>query len=155
MQGFARIVDALGGVEVNNPIAFQYDGHTFEEGLIHLDGDTALKYARMRYQDPRGDLGRNERQRQVLKAMMNKAASPAVLANLGTVLESLGSSVTTNITFDEMKKLGNDYRNVIRQVDTVEIKGHGQKINGVYYLIISDDEKKRIRSLVKKQLDQG
>lgn len=155
MQGFAKIVDALGGVEVDNPFAFRYGGHTFEEGPIHLDGDTALKYARMRYGDPRGDIGRNERQRQVLKAMIQKAASPAILANLGDVLESLGSSVTTNITFDEMKKLGNDYRNAIRRVDTLEIKGHGEKINGIYYLIVSDQEKNRIRSLVKEQLERG
>lgn len=154
MQGFAKIVDALGGVEVNNPFAFQYGGHTFEEGLIHLDGETALKYSRMRYGDPRGDIGRNERQRQVLKAMMKKAASPAILANLGNVLNSLGSSVTTNITFDEMKMLANDYRNVIRKVDTLEIKGRGEKINGIYYLIVSDEEKKRIQSLVKRQLDR-
>ncbi|PRX40342.1 LytR family transcriptional attenuator [Planifilum fimeticola] len=153
MQGFARIVDALGGVEVDNPFAFQYGGHTFEKGRIHLDGDTALKYARMRYEDPRGDLGRNERQRQVLKSMIKKAASPGIVANLGTILESLGSSVTTNITFDEMKKLGDDYRNAIRKVDTLEIKGRGQKINGIYYLIVSEEEKKRIRSLVKKQLE--
>jgi LCP family protein required for cell wall assembly len=153
MQGFAKIVDALGGVEVDNPFAFQYGGHTFEKGRIHLDGDTALKYARMRYEDPRGDLGRNERQRQVLKSMIKKAASPGIVANLGTILESLGSSVTTNITFDEMKKLGDDYRNAIRKVDTLEIKGRGQKINGIYYLIVSEEEKKRIRSLVKKQLE--
>jgi LCP family protein required for cell wall assembly len=153
MLGFARIVDALGGVEVDNPFAFRYAGHTFEKGRIHLDGDTALKYARMRYEDPRGDLGRNERQRQVLKSMIQKAASPGIVANLGTILESLGSSVTTNITFDEMKKLGDDYRNAIRQVETLEIKGRGQKINGIYYLIVSEEEKKRIRSLVKKQLE--
>lgn len=154
MQGFARIVDALGGVEVDNPFAFQYGGHTFDKGRIHLDGDTALKYARMRYEDPRGDLGRNERQRLVLKSMIKKAASPGIVANLGTVLESLGSSVTTNITFDEMKKLGSDYRNAIRQVETLEIKGRGQKIDGIYYLIVSEDERNRIRSIVKKQLEQ-
>ena len=154
MQGFARIVDALGGVEVDNPFAFRYDGHTFEKGRIHLDGDTALKYARMRYEDPRGDLGRNERQRRVLKSMIKKAASPGIVANLGTVLESLGSSVTTNITFEEMKKLGSDYRNAIRQVETLEIKGRGQKIDGIYYLIVSEEEKNRIRSIVKKQLEQ-
>lgn len=155
MQGFARIVDALGGVEVNNPFAFEYGGHTFEEGLIHLNGDAALKYTRMRYEDPRGDFGRNERQRLVLKAMIKKAASPAVLANLGTVLQSLGSSVTTNVTFDEMKKLGNEYRDAIRRVETLEIKGRGQKINGIYYFIVSDEEKNRIRTLVKKQLEQN
>lgn len=154
MQGFAKIVDALGGVEVDNPFAFRYDGHTFEKGRIHLDGDTALKYARMRYEDPRGDLGRNERQRRVLKSMIEKAASPGILANLGTVLESLGSSVTTNITFEEMKKLGNDYRNAIRQVETLEIKGRGRKIDGIYYLIVSEEEKRRVRSLVKKQLER-
>src|SRR5690606_321166 len=146
MQEFAKIVDALGGVEVDNPFAFRYDGHTFEKGRIHLDGDTALKYARMRYEDPRGDLGRNERQRRVLKSMIEKAASPGILANLGTVLESLGSSVTTNINFEEMKKLGNDYRNAIRQVETLEIKGRGRKIDGIYYLIVSEEEKRRVRS---------
>jgi anionic cell wall polymer biosynthesis LytR-Cps2A-Psr (LCP) family protein len=50
-------------------------------GCQELDGRNALAYVRMRYADPRGDLGRVERQQQFLSSVMKKAATPAVLLN--------------------------------------------------------------------------
>ena len=71
MEGFKDIVDAVGGVEVNNTLAF--DGYA--EGTIQLDGDEALGYVRMRKQDPEGDFGRQDRQKQVIQGIMKKGAS--------------------------------------------------------------------------------
>ncbi len=55
MDGFKDIVDAVGGVDVNNDLDFTYEGIHFEKGNIHLDGRKALHYSRMRKLDPRGD----------------------------------------------------------------------------------------------------
>ncbi|PTX53724.1 LytR family transcriptional attenuator [Melghirimyces profundicolus] len=152
MEGFAQIIDTLGGVDVHNQFAFHYEGYSFPEGALHLNGVKALKYSRMRYDDPRGDLGRNERQRQVLRAVMDKAASPSILADLTEILRSLGSSVKTNISPDELQKMSRDYRTAVQNVNTIEIKGSGTKISGIYYYIVSEQERNRISEAMNNQL---
>ena len=80
--GFASVVDSLGGVDICVPRDIKDDkAHIdLKKGCQSLDGPTALGYVRARYSDPKGDLGRAERQRQFLGAVMKKAATP------GTVL---------------------------------------------------------------------
>jgi LCP family protein required for cell wall assembly len=81
--GFVGIVDAVGGVDVcvPSPIDDEKAGLHVTGGCQVLDGPTALAYVRARYFDPRGDLGRVERQQQVLAALADRLADPATLAN--------------------------------------------------------------------------
>lgn len=153
MEGFAQIVDTLGGVDVTNKFSFNYEGYSFPEGNLHLNGVKALKYSRMRYDDPRGDFGRAERQRQVLKAIIQKASTPAVLTKLGEILQSLGDNVRTNLTFEEMQTMSTSYRQAARNIRQEEIKGRGTKINGVYYYIVPQEERNRLNALIKQQLE--
>ncbi len=83
MQGFGPLVDAVGGVNLCMDFDAQDDfsGLNWEAGCHHADGTTALAFARMRYADPRGDLGRAQRQREVISAVTAKAMSPATLLN--------------------------------------------------------------------------
>lgn len=82
LGGFADVVDAVGGVEVCVKHALNDEkAHiNVKKGCQTMDGKTALGYARARYSDPRGDLGRVERQRQVLAAIAKKTLSPGVIA---------------------------------------------------------------------------
>ena len=79
--GFASVVDSLGGVDIcvkfdmNDPKA----GINLKKGCQTLDGKNALGYVRARYSDPRGDIGRADRQRQFLAAIMKKAATPSTV----------------------------------------------------------------------------
>lgn len=81
--GFVNLVDAVGGVEMCLPTAIKdKDSHIdLPKGCQTLNGVEALGYVRMRKADPRGDLGRVERQRAVLAAVAKKAASPASVIN--------------------------------------------------------------------------
>jgi LCP family protein required for cell wall assembly len=81
--GFVNVVDAVGGVEMCLPTAIKdKDSHIdLPKGCQTLNGVEALGYVRMRKADPRGDLGRVERQRAVLAAVAKKAASPATVIN--------------------------------------------------------------------------
>ena len=76
--GFAGVVDSLGGVEVcvKRDIKDNKAHIDLKKGCQTLDGKNALGYVRARYSDPKGDLGRAERQRQFLGAIMKKAATP-------------------------------------------------------------------------------
>lgn len=79
--GFASVVDSVGGVDICVP--FDMDdpraGINLKQGCQTMDGPTALGYVRARYSDPRGDLGRAERQRQFLAAIMHQAATPSTV----------------------------------------------------------------------------
>lgn len=81
--GFAGIVDALGGVEMCLDEAIKDDKAHIDlpVGCQNLDGKNALGYARARSFDPRSDLGRVERQRELMGNIVDKAASPGTLIN--------------------------------------------------------------------------
>lgn len=81
--GFASVVDSLGGVDICVP--FDMDdpkAHIdLAKGCQTLDGKNALGFVRARYSDPRGDIGRADRQRQFLAAIMKGAATPSTVLN--------------------------------------------------------------------------
>jgi LCP family protein required for cell wall assembly len=81
--GFVNIIDALGGIRMCVPKAIQDRDSKLDlpKGCQTLSGVEALGYVRMRKADPRGDLGRVERQREMLAAVADKAASPATVLN--------------------------------------------------------------------------
>ena len=72
MQGMRDLIDAVGGIEVTNKIDFTLEGVHVPKGTITLDGKTGLAYARMRKQDPEGDIGRQKRQREVVTKIVKK-----------------------------------------------------------------------------------
>lgn len=81
--GLVDVVDAVGGIEVCPESAMQdKDAHIdIPAGCQTVDGVTALGYVRARKSDTRGDLGRIERQREVIATVMKKAASPLSILN--------------------------------------------------------------------------
>jgi LCP family protein required for cell wall assembly len=82
-KGIRDITDAVGGVNmcIAADVKDKNSGLNLKEGCQELNGKEALAYVRMRYADPKGDLGRVERQQQFLSSVMKKAATPAVLLN--------------------------------------------------------------------------
>lgn len=153
MEAFKEIVDALGGVTVTNAFTFSSGGHQFAEGPITLNGEAALAYSRMRYEDPKGDLGRNIRQQQIIKAIIKKGASFQTVTKFGNILNSLEENVKTNLTFDEMKKIQKHYRGAAENTESFEIKGSGTRINNIYYYIVTEDERNTISARLKEHLE--
>lgn len=155
MEGFKDIVDAVGGVTVNNAFAFEYEGESFPKGEITLNGEKALKYTRMRYDDPRGDFGRQDRQKQVIEAIIKKGASLSSLVNYSDILEAIGKNVRTNMTFDEMKQIQANYKEARHHIGQLQMQGKGQKMNGIYYFIVPEEEREMISNQLKKHLNIG
>jgi polyisoprenyl-teichoic acid--peptidoglycan teichoic acid transferase len=155
MEGFKDIVDAVGGVTVHNDRAFTYEGVTFPKGEITLDGEKALKYSRMRKQDPRGDFGRQDRQKQIIQAVIEKGASIQSLAKYDDVLFAIGENVKTNMTFDEMMDIQKHYKDTSHNLEQFHMNGTGKKINGIYYLIVPDKERKALSEKLKAHLEMG
>ncbi|MBR2066782.1 MAG: LCP family protein [Solobacterium sp.] len=99
---FRNIVDALGGIEVDNPYAFAFwdnQAMRFEEGRIKLDGMQALLFCRERKTLPNGDFGRNMHQQMVMQAIIEKACSPEMIPTFGKVVESVKNEYLTNLEY--------------------------------------------------------
>jgi LCP family protein required for cell wall assembly len=79
--GVEEIVNALGGVELcyDADVNDERSELVWTKGCHEADGHTALAFSRMRYADPKGDIGRAERQRQVIGAIGDKAANPSIV----------------------------------------------------------------------------
>jgi polyisoprenyl-teichoic acid--peptidoglycan teichoic acid transferase len=154
MDGFKDIVNAVGGVTVNNDLNFSYGGYSFEEGQLTLSGKEALAFSRMRYDDPRGDFGRQLRQREVIQGVINEGASVSSLWNFDNIFDALGDNVKTNLKFEEMVDIQKHYKSASKDIEQIQIKtGSGTKIDGIYYYVIPDEELNEIRSTLQDHLE--
>lgn len=158
MQGLSDLVDAVGGITVNNKLdwydeGFYKKGYHYKKGEIQLNGPQALGYARMRHQDSRGDFGRNERQRQVITAILNKGKSLTSVAHMQAILDAVGSNVKTNLTFDEMKSIATNYRQCRDHIYDYEAYGTTSTINGASYVLVSQDERNKIHTMIQEEKD--
>ncbi|MFB6588499.1 LytR family transcriptional regulator [Bacillus thuringiensis] len=154
MAGFKDIVDAVGGVEVNNDLEFTSREQHFAKGNIHLNGETALKYTRMRYEDPRGDFGRQMRQRQVIQAVIKKGASVSSLASYGDVLKAIEKNVKTSLTQDQMFDIQKNYKDCMENSEEIQIPGDGHKAaDGIWYYYVPDAAKQDITNKLRAHLE--
>ena len=131
MEGFKDIVDAVGGVDVNNDLEFS-GRETLPERNIHLTGDQALAYTRMRKEDPRGDFGRQMRQRQVMQAVIKKGATFSSLTSYGDVLTAIQKNVKTNLTQDQMFDMQKNYKDCLQNSEDIQIPGDATKLLMVF-----------------------
>ncbi|MDG5471553.1 LytR family transcriptional regulator [Jeotgalibacillus sp. ET6] len=154
MEGFEDIVDAVGGVTVNNSFAFEHGGHNFPQGQLTLSGNEALSFSRMRYEDPDGDFGRQERQRQIIQGVVREGASINSLWNYGNIFDALGNNIKTNLTFDQMVDIQSEYRAAASSFEQTSIQnGYGERIDNIYYYIVPDEEIQSIQASLKDHLD--
>jgi len=153
MEGFKDIVNAVGGITVNNDLDFTYEGVHFPKGKVTLDGEDALKFSRMRYDDPRGDFGRQLRQRLIIQAVIKEGASVSSLTNYNKIFDALSKNIKTNITFDEMVDIQANYKSAANNIEQMTINGTGQTIDKVWYLIVDDTEKQKIQNELKAHLE--
>lgn len=118
-DGFRRIVDALGGIDV--PVACAYTDwrlkspeldpqveenwelYTVNPGVVHMDGDLALWYARARKKS--SDYDRNRRQQEVLRAMYAKGLQMNAIAKLPQLYGALRNSVSTDVDLSTLLAL--------------------------------------------------
>ncbi|WP_163526950.1 LCP family protein [Halobacillus ihumii] len=150
MEGLSQMVDLVGGITVQNDFAFTQGGYNFPKGQIELEGNEALAWVRMRYDDPQGDAGRNERQRQVIQGVINKGSSINVVNNIGSIMDVFGENVATNMKFEDMRNLAMNYRSARENLTTYQMTGQGTRINDIYYLQVPQSEVKKTHEMIKE-----
>lgn len=148
--GFASIVDAVGGVELN----FEYPARDLKSGLEveagsrRVDGGTALAYARSRnYQELRdgewenadgGDLARTGRQREVLIGILKQATNPSNLLRLPGLAGSVGASLAIDHDSAAWNLVPLAWAGRTGDQETVVLPVSGIEEGGVSYLLMDD-----------------
>ncbi len=151
LNAFRKIVDTVGGVEVDVPQNMYYEDPyqdlyiNLKKGKQVLDGDKAEQLVRFRHY-PMGDIARVEVQQQFLKAFAQKVmSSDNIIKNIPNYIKMLYSDVETDVTLSDALK----YVNYINSVDASKIKmetlpGVPQDINGVSYYIYDEEDTKEM-----------
>lgn len=110
VQGVEKLIDALGGVEVDVPQDMKYQDDSqhlyinLKEGNQRLDGDKAMQFLRFRYDD-KGDIGRVQRQQMLMRSLIEQALNPTTIARLPKILSVIQSHVDTNLSVEELVAL--------------------------------------------------
>ena len=152
MGGLEKAINQVGGVEVTSPLTFDYEGYHFTKGTTyHMDGDKALAFSRMRYDDPDGDYGRQKRQRIIIMALLKKTASYKAILNQ-KFLNSIASESQTDFSLSDMTKVALDYRNATKTVKSDHAQGQSQNINGESFEVVPSNEMQRISNEIRTAL---
>lgn len=153
MEGFLSVIDEIGGIEVNNDMDLTYGDYHFPEGEMTLSGDEALIFSRIRHEDPRGDFGRQIRQRQLIEALMAEAKNPQILLELDDIFTVLGDNIKTNFTMREIRALPNLYKQLDTNIEQIAFeKGDGETIGNLWYYIYDDEELASIQHTLRVHL---
>ncbi|MCM3567396.1 LCP family protein [Neobacillus mesonae] len=158
-NAFIDVVNALDGITVDVPYKLSEQDSkdhakaiTLEKGMQHLDGEEALALARTRKKD--SDIQRGERQQEILKAIMTKAASVKSLGNYTDVIEAVGKNMETDLTFDQMKSfLGYLQGGNKLDIESLSLAGSDAYINGVYYYQLDDTKLAATKQVLRNHLN--
>ncbi|QOY37093.1 LCP family protein [Anaerobacillus isosaccharinicus] len=157
-DAFMEIINELGGVELDVKFSFtEMDSNDkkgaikINKGLQTLNGEEALAYVRMRKADPRGDLGRGERQQEVIKAIIEKTASMSSITKYDNLLDSIEKHLAMNFTFQNIVSL-HKYGRSINNIETMQLDGENSTISGVYYYKLKEESIKEISTTLKNHL---
>ncbi|GCE05387.1 LCP family protein [Dictyobacter aurantiacus] len=134
LDGFAKVIDTLNGIDINvdhpvvddaypNDVGASSDPNDHNAykrlyltpGPQHLNGQEALEYVRSRHSDLVGDLGRTQRQQQVLEALKLKLNVSTLIQNFSSLLNDLSGSVYTDFNENEMLAFANYGRTLLNK----------------------------------------
>ncbi|MBN8193771.1 LCP family protein [Bacillus sp. NTK074B] len=162
-DAFKNIVDVLGGITVDVPFNFTQNSDDrvaekleFTEGPMDLDGREALAYARMRLQDPMGDLGRNERQKQVVESVIDELASAKTLLKVDELSKEVGKNIETNLKVSDGLAFYRKYSDFnSSNIDTLKLEGTPEYIDGISYFVPDEEELVNLQDELKSHLKHG
>lgn len=126
-DGLVKLVDAVDGITVNPDLEFSWDGHQFKNGYQVINGEAALAYSRMRKKDPRGDFGRQDRQKEVIVSILNKLNSTKSVTNFNEILGAIRPYLKTNAQSEQMIGMALSYSSVLKNVDQITLDGEDRR----------------------------
>lgn len=153
MGGLEGLINAVGGLDVKPLLSFSYGGYSFtKDKETHMNGKMALQYCRMRDDDPAGDYGRQNRQRQIIMTLAFKGIKVQSLMN-DTFLNSLSKQLKTDLSFNDLILLNMKYRVATHHMTSTHLQGTTKKIGDSDFEVVSYDEKQKITNTLRSALD--
>lgn len=141
MESFVDIVDIVGGITVENTLDFHYENEHFPIGDLTLNGEKSLKYVRMRYDDPAGDFGRQNRQKQVIQGILKEGLSLNTVWNYKSIFKTIEKNTEMNIPFGDLFSLQKNYRDSLKSIEQIYMNGGTSMVkNQIYYYVPNDEE---------------
>ncbi|HEM3705381.1 TPA: LCP family protein [Streptococcus suis] len=161
MDGLVELVDAVGGIEVNNTLGFPISISEHEPAYTSIvqpgkqlvNGDQALVYARMRYDDPEGDIGRQRRQREVITAIIKKLLQLDGLTQYKKILTAISNNMRTNIEISPAtipSLLG--YKDSVSKLNSYQLRGVDQMVDEIYYQLSTSEHLLEMQNILKKSI---
>lgn len=157
-----KIVNTIGGIEVNSEYNFSSGGHSFVAGANQLNGTEALAFSRERYSFEGGDRTRGQNQMRVLSAIISKISQPSVIVNYQQILGALDGVFQTSMSADDTTTLIRNQLDSMAKWTTssVSVDGSGASLptysmgNQNLYVMIPDEAsltsaKNKIRSVLQ------
>lgn len=158
IKSFKKIIDAIGGVDINVEKRMYYedvwddDGGLLidlQPGLQHMDGDTAITY--VRYRDEEGDIGRIRRQQKFMQAVMDKVTSPSIIPRIPSIIKEVVGSVQTDLSVKQLIEFATSLKDAQKSGLQAEmLPGKPMYIDGVSYWI---PDLGKLRTTVANTLD--
>lgn len=140
------------GFTVDNPFAFTYEGHHFKKGIQHLNGDEALKYSRMRYDDPNNDYGRQRRGQQVIESAITTFRKQGSLSDANQLMVATADGVRTNLPINNVATLYLNYHTAMTHVAKDHLQGKDAVIDGTDFQIATPAEINRVSNRINTAL---
>ena len=142
-HAFQKIVDAIGGIDINVEKRMYYEDPWDDDGgliidlrpgMQHMDGKTAVTY--VRYRDEEGDIGRVKRQQKFMRACVDAVTTPAILPRLPGIISSVIDSVKTDLSVRQMLEfIGTLKESQAKGLRTEMVPGRPLYIDEVSYWI--------------------
>lgn len=165
-DGFKKIIDTLGGVDINvtkaindpyfpDEYAVGYDPFYIGTGVAHMDGETALKYARSR--ETSSDFDRSRRQQEVMVAVKDKAMKSFNPNKISQIMSILSDNLRTDMQLEEMSSLFSIATSINK--DKIETKVlddsadgflYADNYDGMYVLVPKDSTLEEIHDFVSQ-----
>lgn len=161
MQGLVDLVDAVGGITVTNDFDYpiridewepEYTS-TVEPGTHKVNGDQALVYARMRYDDPEGDYGRQRRQRVVIQKILEKLLALDGLMSYRRILTAVSRNLQTDIELSP-SNIPNllAYRLAVANLQSHQLHGEDVMVDETSYQAVTAEHLLETQNRIKREL---
>lgn len=147
MGDFQKILKEVGAVQVENEFEFSSDGFDFPKGKLTLSPEEALSWARMRYEDPRGDYGRQMRQQLLLKGVLENMAQLNQVTKWNAFIDILTDNIKTNLPITNLVLRA---KKLMKEPTIIHDQVIGEELiqNGISYQTVSTEEIARVHDVL-------
>ncbi|MBC1398491.1 LCP family protein [Listeria fleischmannii] len=157
-DAFLKIIDALGGIDVDVPVSFteqnskdEANAISLKKGKQHLNSEEALALARTRHID--NDIERGKRQQLIIESIVNEATKFSSINKYSSIIDAVGQNMKTNLTFNQMLSIAKFGMTNNIEIKSLNLEGQDAPQNGVYYYSLNEDSVQSVANEFANELN--